>query len=272
MKEYFFEERGIYYRANDLQPGRVTLVLIHGLSGSSSAWASYEPAWEKEYNVITPDLRGHGKSRKPSEYDAYGLEKMTDDIAALLDSLDIVSYVALSQSYATLIAVLLVRRRPRGARAAVFMSSVYGIYSIFLTRISRALIHFGASIARPFAYGSAPGRHIDYTNFRHAGDWNIRRILNDIPNTTLHVWLYCLDHAYARDLDPLWGEIKIPSLILHGRRDSISPVRSAFRLSERMPHAKLVVLEHVSHVFPITNPDEAREIIGSYLKETIQDA
>ncbi len=266
MKEFFFDQRGLYYRANEIRPDRVTLVLIHGLSGSSSAWLPLEREWEREYNVVAMDLRGHGKSLKPDRYEAYKIDTMVDDIALLMDALGVREYIPLSQSFGVLIAVKLILRRP-GARAAVFMSSVYGIYHNMLTSISRAIIRLGASIARRFSYSNMPGHHVDYDNFRHAGDWNVRRALNDIPNTTLHIWLYCLDQTYARDLDPLWSGIQVPSLIMHGRRDTISPVANAVRLAQKLPHAKLAVLETGSHVFPLTHVDEALRTASAYLHE-----
>ena len=72
MKELFFVEKGIYYRINDFKPDRATLVLIHGASGSSSAWWPYEKMFENKYNMLTYDIRGHGMSKK---YPNYGFEK-----------------------------------------------------------------------------------------------------------------------------------------------------------------------------------------------------
>ena len=267
MKEHFYSDRSIYYRTNDLRPDRTTLVLIHGLSGSSSAWAEFETAWQEEYSVVSMDLRGHGKSLKPFLYKDYELEKIVDDIDALLDHLNVTSYVVLSQSYATLLAVLLLRHRPEGARAAVFLSSVYGIHSMILTRVARAFIHLCALVACMFRYSTNAGGHIDYANFRHAGDWNLRRILHDIPNTSWHVWFYCLDHAYRKDLDTLWGDIRIPTLIVHGRRDTISSIKFAERLGKLLPQSTFVVLENASHVFPLTHFVEANRPISEYLRD-----
>jgi pimeloyl-ACP methyl ester carboxylesterase len=269
MHEYFFKERGIYYRTNEFQPGRVTLVLIHGLSGSSSAWLPLERVWEREYNVLTVDLRGHGKSLKPDRYEDYILDTIVEDIALLMDHLDVRDYIPLSQSFGVLVALKLLARRP-GARAAVFMSSIYGIHGNFLTSLTRVFVHIGTAIARLFRYSARPGAHVDYDTFRHAGDWNLRRALNDIPNTTLHIWLYYLDHIYAHDLDPLWRDIRIPSLIMHGRHDTVSPIRTAYALEKAMPDATLAVIEDGSHVFPLTRVPEMERIASDFLRRFAQ--
>lgn len=271
MEEHFYTRRGIYYRVNDMRPERVTLVLIHGLSGSSSAWLPFEQAWEREYNVLAVDLRGHGKSLKPTRYADYDIDAMVEDIALLMDELHVGRYIPLSQSFGVLLAIKLLEQR-KGAVAAVFMSSIYGIYTNLLTRLSRFVVYIAGYIARPFPYSTVPGGHVDYDRFRRAGDWNMHRILRDIPNTTWHVWLYCLDHLYRHDFDPLWRRVAVPSLILHGKQDSISPVRHAVELVGVIPHAKLELIEHSSHVFPLISVAEALRRTTAFLRDTLQAA
>ena len=65
MQEYIFQPKKIYYRKNDFRPDCPTLVFIHGISGSSSAWLLYEKKFKDQYNILTFDLRGHGNSWKP---------------------------------------------------------------------------------------------------------------------------------------------------------------------------------------------------------------
>ena len=42
------------------------LVLLHGYTGSSGDWELFLPDLAKEYRLIIPDLRGHGRSTNPS--------------------------------------------------------------------------------------------------------------------------------------------------------------------------------------------------------------
>ena len=45
--------------------GHETLLLIHGMAGSSATWRSVIPQLSRNYRVIAPDLLGHGGSDKP---------------------------------------------------------------------------------------------------------------------------------------------------------------------------------------------------------------
>ncbi|HET6915510.1 MAG TPA: alpha/beta fold hydrolase, partial [Acidimicrobiales bacterium] len=42
-----------------------TIVLIHGIAGSSTTWRGVMPVLAERYTVIAPDLLGHGQSAKP---------------------------------------------------------------------------------------------------------------------------------------------------------------------------------------------------------------
>jgi pimeloyl-ACP methyl ester carboxylesterase len=89
-EEFFFESDGVpirYVIEGEGEP----LVLIHGFTASVEAnWKGpgiFAPL-AAEYKVIALDCRGHGKSGKPRERDAYGAQ-MAKDVVNLLDHLEI---------------------------------------------------------------------------------------------------------------------------------------------------------------------------------------
>jgi pimeloyl-ACP methyl ester carboxylesterase len=67
------------------------LVMLHGFTSSSAHWKvyGYASALEKTHRVVLIDLRGHGKSAKPHEREAYALEHRLADVDAVLDALGI---------------------------------------------------------------------------------------------------------------------------------------------------------------------------------------
>ena len=71
------------------------VLLVHGLQQDSSNWGPeglaanlVDPLVADGFRVVTPDLRGHGKSDKPPLKTDYGMHVM-DDVIKLLDSLSI---------------------------------------------------------------------------------------------------------------------------------------------------------------------------------------
>ena len=61
------------------------LLLIHGLGSCSEDWQLQVPVLSQYYRILTPDLRGHGKSDKPPQ--RYNVDITTSDIVELLKSL-----------------------------------------------------------------------------------------------------------------------------------------------------------------------------------------
>src|ERR1700731_4072346 len=72
------------------------LVLLHGYTGSSGDWELFLPDLAKEYHLIIPDLRGHGRSTNPST--TFTFRQAALDVFALLDHLDIDKFKAIGFS------------------------------------------------------------------------------------------------------------------------------------------------------------------------------
>lgn len=75
-----------------------TIVLLHGFCGSSQYWQKICPLLSEQYRVIIPDLRGHGESTAPEGEGTYTMEVMAEDIAALLEELQIEKVVMFGHS------------------------------------------------------------------------------------------------------------------------------------------------------------------------------
>jgi len=59
------------------------LMLLHGYTGSGRSMASVAQAFEREYEVLVPDLPGHGRSPAPG---GCSFEGSVDDLLATLDA------------------------------------------------------------------------------------------------------------------------------------------------------------------------------------------
>ena len=265
MKEAFFDERGIYYRASDIKDDRPTLLFVHGLSGSSSVWLPYERHFESSYNIVSPDLRGHGKSRKQFFYGAYEPELIADDVVALLKHLSISRAVIIGHSFGTFIAVSILKLAPERFSAAIFLSPTYGASHAWwlpLARIVASIFGF-LSIFLPF---DPRGRgHVNYEKYAPTGDWSLSRIIPDIKNTSARVYIFCMRHIYKLDTDAWWREVKIPSLIIHGKKDTIIPFEKAERLHALWPHSQLILMDNANHILPVNDVPEVIAVLSSFL-------
>lgn len=77
-----------YVEWTDAPKGAPLVVLLHGFPEFWYSWRHQLVALgEAGYRVVAPDLRGYGRSDKPSGIDAYQIEALADDIAGLIRAL-----------------------------------------------------------------------------------------------------------------------------------------------------------------------------------------
>lgn len=264
MKNYVFEKR-LFYKKNEFKHGRLTIVFVHGLSGSSSAWIPYEEKFKKDYNVLSFDLRGHGKSYKPkSRYD-YEIKCFSEDLAELLEYLKINNCILVSHSFGTLVALEFLSKYGEKVCANVFLSPSYSIGKTKVEKIIKPILNV-AHLFRLLPFSAKIGTHIDYSRFKGSGDWDIPRNLADIPNTSLRVFLYSLNQAYKFDRESTLKDIHVPTLIIHGEKDSIFPVSNAKKMAAKIKNSKLVLLPTANHILVLNYFPEVSHAMEDFFK------
>src|SRR5579863_6918855 len=83
----------MYYEVSGSGP---PLVLLHGFGGSGQDWSNLRGEYAKEFRVIVPDLRGHGRSTNPTN--AFTHRQSALDVYALLDHLSVHQFRAMGIS------------------------------------------------------------------------------------------------------------------------------------------------------------------------------
>jgi pimeloyl-ACP methyl ester carboxylesterase len=270
MKEKIYKKENIeiYYRINDILPERQTLVFVHGLSGSSSAWLEYENQFKKEYNIISLDLRGHGKSSRLNGRKHYEIENFAEDINELVESLDAKNFILICHSFGTLVALEFLARYPNKAASVIFLSPNFSVGKTKSERVIRSLINLLERASVFFPLLRKNGRHIDYSKYKNTGDWNLRRMFIDIRNTGLKTFLSCARNSYKFDREEFLNQIKIPSLLIHGKNDTIFSALNSKIMAEKIENAELILLDSANHIIVFNNFVEVSCAIKNFAEKT----
>lgn len=109
----FIRLRGINLYFESYGKGR-PLLLIHGNGGSIASMAGQVPFFSETHRVIAADSRAQGRSADPS--DSLSYEMMADDMAALLDTLQLDSADVIGWSDGGIVGLLLAIRHPEKVR------------------------------------------------------------------------------------------------------------------------------------------------------------
>jgi len=115
--------RNCFYRQH-YNPGNPTLLLVHGMVASSGLnWFRLFPALSKDFNIIAPDVRGHGRSSRGDG--KFSFELAADDLAALVETVDCGPVIAVGYSMGGAIVQYLWRRHPRYVSGLVLAATTY---------------------------------------------------------------------------------------------------------------------------------------------------
>jgi 3-oxoadipate enol-lactonase len=242
------------------------VVLITGLGLSGGSWWRTVPVLAKRLRVITFDNRGTGRS-SALKY-AYTTEAIADDVVAVLDSAGVERAHVYGISLGGMVAQQLALRYPErvgalvlgathpgGRRAVVAEDEVLS----FFRRRAKLPSEESAWASVPYNYGPRCRRE-------HAG-----RIAEDIERRLAHPFD---GYAYraqmcAAALHNCFGRlprIRGRTMVVHGRGDRMVPVRNAEILAERIPGARLHVIDDCGHLYTTEAP-EADRAIADFLAE-----
>jgi len=250
---------------DDHGPGPVVL-LLHGFPLNRSLWGHQVGAVGSQYRLILPDLRGHGASAAPEG--VYTMDAMADDVVELLDVLQIREPVVLGGlSMGGYVALSLMDRFPERFRGLILMSTraeadtPEGAQS----REEMARQIEGTKDVRPVADAMLPRLLSPKTRAQRPEV--AARVRQMMEKTSPRGMIGTMRGLAARpDRTAVLGRITVPTLVLFGTDDPITPPSLAQALSSAIPHASHSVFESAGHLTPLEAPDAVNAALLGFLK------
>ena len=99
------------------------VILLHGLTANGACWTALAHAIEKDYDVIMPDARGHGKSSVPD--DGYRYEDHANDVVGLIEALRLSPPILIGHSMGGMIAAVVASRNPKLLRCLILADPTF---------------------------------------------------------------------------------------------------------------------------------------------------
>ncbi|WP_432116984.1 alpha/beta fold hydrolase [Streptomyces sp. bgisy032] len=267
--------------------GAPAVVLAHGWTCSTAFWAAQIRALATDHRVIAYDQRGHGRS---PAHPACSTDALADDLEAVLGAalapgeqaviaghsmggMTVMAASARAGFRAHAAAVLLCST---GSSQLVAASTVLpmrpGRLRTWLTRRilgSRAPLGPVTPAARrilkyaTMGPGSAP--HMVEA---------CARIVHACPRAVRHTWSNVLD---LLDLDHAVRELRVPTVVIAGTADRLTPPVHARALAAALPQcAGLVELPGIGHMTPVEAPElvtgKIRELVHAHIRVVTEES
>ncbi|MEU5693581.1 alpha/beta hydrolase [Actinosynnema sp. NPDC020468] len=255
---------GDIHVVQDGPPGAPTVVLLHGLGGSTAWWDPVLPGL-RDLHVVRVDLLGHAGSAKPT--DGYGIAEQARRVGAVLDDLGVRRAIVVGHSTGGAVATSLAEQR-REAVAAIALIDTGPRLDAFL----------GDSVTGSLVATPVIGQLI----WRLRTDATIRdalstaftrevripdRIVADVRGMTYRS-LTATDDAsttYLRErpIPDRLAALDLPTLVIFGSQDHRWQPSSAEDY-RRVPHARIEILDGVGHTPMFEDPDTTGNLLRDF--------
>ena len=239
----------VYWEQFGKADGPPVIVLHAGLCTIAFMGGQIESLAAESYRVIAIDSRGHGKSSNAAPVPTY--EMLTDDVAAVMDTLKIAQADVVGWSDGGNIGLDLARRYP--------------------DRVRR-LVAFGANRTPP-PDGLDPVMTKEFKDAKpdSAMFWPLR-YLYEKDSPTPDKWPEFFERERAMVFaGPNWsleqfGAIRAPVLLLNGEHDLVL-LPYATEMKNAIPGARLEIIPGEGHELPLANPAAANPVMLAFLRQ-----
>jgi 3-oxoadipate enol-lactonase len=241
-----------------------TLLFVHGFPLNHSMWQPQIEAFSKKYRVIAPDLRGFGESTVTSG--TVTMEEMADDMHGLLHAvmadkpvifcgLSMGGYVAWQffRKYRSQLRALILCDTRATADSPESAAGRRKLAEEAMARGPQAAMD---AVLPKLMSPKSTERWPDLVN-------NVRSMV--VRNKPTGIAAALRGMAERPDCSEILSQIDVPTLLVCGQDDQLTPPAEMQKMSEAIPHAQFVQVPNAGHLAPLENPDAVNGAINRFL-------
>lgn len=277
-------------KASYIDNNKPTVMMIHFSGGTSAIWNGVIPFLEKDFNLLIPDLRGHGKSSCPET--GYHIDDIADDLHDLLKKMNIDSCHVVGSSLGAEVGVSLAAKHPEQVQSLVCEGAIFnefgenGLFNGSREDIELEKEKLRAKLAerKEIVFDS----HEEFISFyrkpiEDMGLWNehfhefINSCSQEGSGGYVHFYRNHVRNEYMNkywDLDfgLYYKRIKCPVLFMPSEEEWREPKikKSLDYFADLLDTYEIKLLENSLHAYVwMQMPEQASAAVKSFLKETI---
>jgi pimeloyl-ACP methyl ester carboxylesterase len=236
----------------DLSRGEL-LLFLHGAGSNGNTWHRQLTAFAAHHSPLAFDFPGHGRSggtESLKSIDAY-----RDCLDAFIEALRLRPSVLVGRSMGGAIAMAYALAHPQRVRGLVLVATA-ARFDLPQARLDTWQQVMLGRAQQPFST-DAFSPQADFAVMREA--W-MEQVKTD-PRVRYYDFVAC----NAFDVTAQLGAITVPTLIIAGRDDSVTPVERSAVLHQGIPGSALVVLDDAGHTIPAEKPAELNAAVSEFL-------
>jgi 3-oxoadipate enol-lactonase len=244
-----------------------TVVLVHGYPLDGAMWSGVARALSSRFRVLKPDLPGRGETPADS---AGTIGGYADFLAAVLERLPEGAGLA-GFSMGGYAALALVKLRPTNLKALALVDTrATADDEAGRGKRDEAIATVRSGGAAPIAEAMVPKLlSPDSLSNRDLVE-RLRRIISRQKPATVEADLTAMrDRPDSRDF---LSQITVPTLVLVGEADTLTPPADSQAMAAAIPGAKLVTVPGAGHLTPMERPGAVAAALGEFFGSALAAA
>jgi 3-oxoadipate enol-lactonase len=242
-----------------------TVLFLHAFPLGLAMWDDQVPALAGTHRVVRFDARGFGGS--PPGDGLLSMERIADDAVGLLDHLGLPQAVVVGLSMGGYAALALVRRHPDRLRGLVLADTRAGADSDEARRNRAALAERVLKEGAEAAAGAVLPKLLGATSHRDrpALVSRVRDLILGNPPRGIADALAGL--ASRADSTPNLREVRVPTLVVCGEEDALTPPADAEQLQRGIAASRLALIPQAGHLSNLESPAAFNRALLEFLGE-----
>jgi pimeloyl-ACP methyl ester carboxylesterase len=236
----------------NFEPTLPTVVLVHGAGFDHSAWALHSRYFAHHgCSVLVPDLPGHGRSPGPA---LATIVALADWVAGLLDAAGVAKAHLVGHSMGSLISLELAARHPAKVSALGLIGTAAAMTvgpDLLKAAETNDVDAINVVSSWGLGYRAELGGSLAPGLWMHGGAQSV--LQRCAPGVLFSDLSAC--NAYSGALAAA-AKIAVPTTVILGERDMMTPAKAGKTLAAVIPHARVVVLQGAGHMMMAERPDE----------------
>jgi 3-oxoadipate enol-lactonase len=244
------------------------LLLVHGWPFDRRMWGGQLGGLAPFARVLAPDLRGVGGSTVSGPYtiDQYG-----DDLVAFLQSLGITRTVVCGLSMGGYVAFSMFRRYRDRVRALI-LADTRATADTEEIRANRERL---VALIETEGMNALAARQLRSLLARSTLERqpplveSVRHMMASVPPAGAIGALRAM--AARPDSTPMLGTIDVPTLVVGGAEDGVTPPDVLRSMAAAIPNSRVEILEQGGHLCPLERPAAFNRVVGEFLGALLYD-
>lgn len=241
------------------------LLLLPGIGADHLTFSFVDKFLSPHFTLILPDLRGSGRSFIPER--PYTLEEMAEDLIPLLDHLKIERCHLLGHSMGSVLAQILAAKKGERFEKLILANTLSRPepVAVWAFRAVGHLLERGGAeeiageMLLPWLFSPS------FLREKKRCEEMIALWTKNPHKQSAKAFFGQYDALIQVETTQLLHQIHLPSLIIAGEEDLLTPLRDAELVASKIPHANLHLLGGVGHVPHIESPEKFAEAALAFL-------